>query len=187
MYKNTLLLLCVALLMSACSPTSPNIRSNSNASVDINQYKTFGFFEQLDTDHRYESLLSQYLKEATRAEMTQRGFVFSKEGPDLLINFSNATTDKQEMYNHPRSQVGYYNYRGRIYYDTWIGYEPYIDNYQHGILTIDIVDRQYNKTIWQGVAEARINKQDQSNLQITTLKIVSAIFKQFPMAAELGN
>lgn len=188
MHKGTLLVLCVSLLISACSPTAPTIRSNANTSVDIKQYKTFGFFKQLDTDHRYESLLSQYLKKATQAEMINRSFSFSEDDPDLLINFSKVISDKQEFYNFPRAhQSGYYNYRGRIYHDTWIGYEPYMDNYQQGILTIDIVDRQHNKTIWQGVAEARIMKQKQSNLQITTSKIVSAIFKQFPIAAELGK
>jgi len=127
------------------------------------------------------------LKQATRAEMTPRGFVFSNEGSDLLINFSKVVTDKQAMYNHPRSQGGYSNYRGRIYYGTSVGYEPYIDNYQQGTLTIDIVERQQNKMIWQGLTEQRIKKREQSNLQITTPKVVSAIFKQFPIAAELAK
>jgi hypothetical protein len=184
----TLLLVCITLFVSACSPVPPTIRSNSNPSVDITQYKTFGFFDKLDTDYRYESLVTQYLKQASKQEMIKRGFTFSNDNPDLLINFSRQITDKQEIRNLPAANQGrYYNYSGQIYYETMIGYEPYIDNYQHGKLAIDIVDRQQNKMIWQGVAEGRVTEQDQSNLKAAIPKVVADIFKQFPTTNVLSH
>lgn len=188
MLRNLCLLLCATFLISACSPTTSTIRSHSTPSVNLSQYKTFGFFEKLDTDERYESLLSQYLKTSTTTEMTQRGFVLSNDEPDLLINFSRNITDKQEVYNRPRATQGaYYTSRGRIAYDTWIEYEPYLDSYQQGVLTIDIVDRKQNKVVWQGVAEGRLDQETQSNLQLSMPKLVSDIFKEFPIVTGLGQ
>jgi len=154
-----------------------------NPQVNLSEYKSFGFFEKLDTDERYESLLSQYLKASTKAEMQSRGFTFTENNPDLLINFNQETTDKQYVRQIPTTTGGYYGYRGHVYYDTWVGFEPYIENYQQGTLTIDIVERQQNKMVWQGVAVDVINPDNLKHLDTTVPTLVNAIFKQFPIAA----
>jgi len=169
------------LLISACSGVNPSIRSNSNPTVEFNQYKTFGFFEKLDTDQRYESLVSQYLKTATTKEMTQRGFILSNDKPDLLINFHSNVESKQYIEQYPVSVTGdYYNYRRGLYYDEWVGYRTFVNNYKEGTLNIDIVDRQQNKMVWEGIAIGQLTEENQKNLQSTLQKTVSDIFAQFP-------
>jgi hypothetical protein len=102
-----LLILCMLFLTSACS-VNPTIRTTFNQTVDFNQYKTFGFFQPLNTDSRYESLTSQYLKQATVVEMTRRGFVLSKNTPDLLINFHRDIRSKQQINEIPITGHGGY-------------------------------------------------------------------------------
>jgi hypothetical protein len=179
-FKHVLIKLCIVFLTAACT-VSPTIRSSYNQSIDFSQYKTFGFFQPLDTDSRYESLTSQYLKQTTVTEMTRRGFVLSKNEPDLLINFHRDIQNKQHIDEIPITGYGgYREYRGHLYYDSWVGYRTYIDNYQEGKLSIDIVDSRLNKVIWQGEALERINEEHLNNLQATLQKTVSQIFTQFP-------
>ncbi len=176
--KIILIALSAIILISSCTSVSPTIRANINQSANFNQYKTFGFFEKLDTDYNYESLVSQYLKEATKTEMTKRGYVFTDTNPDLLINFHNNIEDKQRVYQVP---APYYSYRGRAYYDTWDGYDAYVDNYTEGTLNIDIVDRKQNKMVWEGIAIGRLSEEDLNNLQPTLQKTVAEIFSKFPL------
>ena len=182
MLKNKVLLVMLTLLLSACVAIGPTIHSNATPQVNLNQYKSFGFFDKLDTDQRYESLLSQYLKASTKEEMLRRGFKFTQDSPDLLINFRQDVVDKQALKQFPVThQGGYYSSGGRLYYDTWVGFEPYLEKYQQGILTIDIVDRQQNKMIWQGAAVEEVSQEKLATLDSAIPKIVNAIFEQFPI------
>ena len=180
--KMILMALSIVILTSSCTAMGPTIRTNVNQSTDFSQYKTFGFLPQLDTDYSYESLVSQYLKEATKKEMTNRGYVFTDDNPDLLINFHNNIEDKQRVYQVPASyNRSYYSYRGRTYYDVWDGYETYVDNYTEGTLNIDVVDRKQNKMVWEGISIGRLSEEDLNNLQPTLQKAVAEIFSKFPL------
>jgi len=179
----SLIILSVILLISACSGVDTTIRSNTNQSIELSQYSTFGFFQQLDTDARYETLISQYLKKATINEMTQRGFILDNEKPDLLINFHTNVENKQYVHQIPTAERGgYYSYRGRVYYDAWTGYDTYVENYTEGTLNIDIVDRKQNKMVWEGIAVGHLTEKKQQNMASTLQKTVSDIFAVFPIS-----
>jgi len=185
--RNLWLALCVLFLVTACS-SGPTIRTNVNRSVNFHQYKSFGFFEELDTDKRYQSLVSQYLKEVTIQEMTTRGFVLVADNPDLLINFHTNVENKQVIRQTPSTSYGggyggYYGYRRSFYYDPLPSYDTYVDNYQEGTLNIDIVDRVQNKMIWEGVAEGRLSQETLTNLQPALHRVVGEIFAEFPIPA----
>lgn len=179
-FKYLVTTLCILFITTACTAT-PNIRSNYNQNIDFSHYKTFGFFEKLDTDSRYESLTTQNLKEATINQMTQRGFVLSNNKPDLLVNFRNTVEERQ--YIDPMPIMGYGGLsqsRSHFYYGSSIGYRPYVDNYKVGKLTIDVVDSKSNKVVWQGEAVGRVNEANQSNLKVTLHKTIAQIFAKFP-------
>jgi hypothetical protein len=181
-FKYIVTTLCILFLTTACTAT-PNIRSNYNQNIDFSHYKTFGFFEKLDTDSRYESLTTQNLKEATINQMTQRGFVLSNNKPDLLVNFRNTVEERQYIDTMPLlgyGGYGYSRYRNNFYYGSSIGYRPYVDNYKEEKLTIDIVDSKSNKVVWQGEAVGRVTETKQSALKVTLHKTVAQIFAKFP-------
>jgi len=179
----SLFLLSIILLISACSGVDTTIRSNSNQSISLSQYSTFGFFQPLDTDVTYETLISQYLKKATINEMSNRGFVLNNENPDLLINFHSNVENKQYVHQMPASnRGGYYSYRGRAYYDAWLGYDTYVENYTEGTVNIDIVDRKQNKMVWEGIAVGRLSEKKQQDMESTLQQIVTDIFTVFPIS-----
>jgi len=178
----------IAVLVSSCA-INPKIHSDYNRSIDFNQYESFGFYEQVNTEHGYETLITQYLKKTTIAEMTKRGLVFAEENPDLLINFHTNVEQKQKIYKVASyDHLGYYSYRAyRYYYDPWPSYEIQIDNYEEGTLNIDIVDRESTKMIWEGLAVGRLSKKDKENIQSTIENAVVEIFTQFPIAIPIEN
>ena len=62
-------------LLAGCA-TGPEIRQDANPAINLTAYKTFGFFSPLATDTAgYESMLTGYLKNATRRMMETKGFV----------------------------------------------------------------------------------------------------------------
>jgi hypothetical protein len=176
MLSRKLLILGLALVLSACSAMGPTVRTNSISPTQISQYKTFGYFEPLNTDQRYESLLSQYLKKQTTMEMRNRGFKYAETDPDLLINFSRTIEDKQQTRHHPSTRYGYF---GRGYYDIWTQFEPYELDYQQDTITVDIVDRKQNKVVWQGMAIDQVQDASASKLQTLAPNVIIEIFKQF--------
>lgn len=184
-YQAILIVFCLLLMNTACT-VSPTVRSSYQQTTDFNQYKTFNFFETLDTDARYESLISQYLKQATVAEMTSRGYQLSKDKPDLLINFHNHIESKQTI--QQISTMGYgggfYGYQGGFYSGPWMNDRTNFREYQQSTLNIDIVDRQLNKMIWQGTAVRRLTEANLNNLQATLQQTILEILTALPTNIE---
>jgi hypothetical protein len=180
-HQTILIVFCLLFINTACT-VSPTVRSSYHQTTDFNQYKTFNFFENLDTDARYESLISQYLKQATIVEMTSRGYVLSRDQPDLLINFHNHIETKQTMHQLPTLGYGggFYGYQGGFYNGPWMNDRTFFREYEQSTLTIDIVDEQLNKMIWQGKAVRRLTETKLDNLQTTLQQTISEILAVFP-------
>jgi len=178
----------MVVLISSCA-INPKIHSDYNRSIDFNQYQSFGFYEQVNTEHGYETLITQYLKKITIAEMTKRGLTFAEQNPDLLINFHTNVEQKQKIYKVPRyDYVGYYAYRmHRYYYEPWPEYQIQIDNYEEGTLNIDMIDRKSTKMVWEGIAVGRLTKKDKENIQSTIENAVVEIFTLFPIPVPMES
>ena len=170
--------------LSACA-TGPTIRADTDPSVDLSSYRTFGFFEKVSTDKTaYTTLVSTRLKEATRRELEKRGYLYSSANPQLLANFGLNVLDKQEIRSTPTASVGYgyYGYRAGMY-GVWGGYPQDIDtiNYKEGTLTIDLVDASKKQLIWQGTAQGRVDKKAIENPGPAIDAVVGEIFARFPV------
>lgn len=173
----------IALSFAGCS-SGPSIRVDSDPSVNITTFRTFGFFDPLATDQAgYSTLLTSRLKEATRRELEARGYSYEESNPDLRINFNVNVTEKTEVRTSPSAGVGYgyYGYRSGMY-GAWSGY-PYdvqTTNYRQGTLSIDAVDAARKSLVWQGVAEGRISKDAMKNPAPRIDSAMAQIFADFP-------
>jgi Domain of unknown function (DUF4136) len=161
-----LLLLATAILISACAST-PDIRSDTNPTVDFASYKTFGFFSPLATDKAgYQTVFTVHLKDATRRAMESKGYVFSESNPDLLLNFYANVQDKQEIQSTPGTAGygyrGYYGYRGG-YYGGYNTATIETVNYKQGTLTIDLIDAKQKSLAWTATAEGRVSSEASKN------------------------
>lgn len=170
--------------LSACA-SGPQVRALSDPSANFAQYQTFGFIVPLGTDSRgYQSVVSQQLKAATRREMEARGYRYSAENPQLLVNFSAALNDKMRVTTTPEPFYGsYYGYR-RGFYQPWPLYEDRttISQYQEGTLTIDVIDAERKQLVWEGTVSKSVTSKDMANVGDALDAAVTAAFAKFPMA-----
>jgi hypothetical protein len=172
-------------LTAGCS-SGPQVRAEFDPQVDFNRYSSFGFANPLGTDRSgYQTMVSQYLKEATRRELVARGFGYTESAPDLLVNFNAQLSDKMRVVQtSPVYGAGYYRYRGGMY-TTWPMYydQTTVVPYREGTLNIDIVDRARRQMVWEGVAVGTVTDEALDNVQAAINAAVAATFAKFPVAA----
>jgi hypothetical protein len=178
-----------AVLISACA-NAPTIHHETNPASTFSSYKTFGFLSPLATDKfPYESLLTQHLKDATRQAMESKGYVFSANAPDLLLNFYVNIQDKQDVRTTPGSAVyagygypgGYYGYR-RGYYRVVDTTTVETVNYKQGTLTIDLVDAKQKVLAWTAIAEGRVSNDALQNPGPAIDTLVTNMMSALPAA-----
>jgi hypothetical protein len=187
MLQKTFVRLVIALgcvVVAGCE-SGPTIRADGDPSVDFTAYKTFGFFDQLSTDKsKYATMLTGRLKDATRAELTKRGYHEAPE-PQLLVNFSTNVENRTEVNSTGSSaSYGFYGYRAGMY-GAWGGYptDVYTTHYQQGTLAIDMVDSAKKQLVWQGIAQARLTKTMLDNPGAAIGSVVADIFEKYPVKA----
>src|SRR4029453_7472653 len=103
-----------ALLAAGCATTSgPKNRIDCDKSADFSVYRTYGFPKETGTDRGgYSTLVTSYFKSSVSTAMEARGYKYSAENPDLLVNFYMNTRDRTESRPTPG---GYYRYRDGLY------------------------------------------------------------------------
>ena len=183
--KNKLLILVLtsSWLFASCA-SQPDVYVNSDPSVNVATYSTFNFFNPLGTDKKgYGSLTSERLKAATRARLESLGYTYSETSPELLINFGGQLSDKIDIDSAPTAG-GYYGYRTGMY-GAWGGYSTYVDQYTEGTVNIDMVDRQANRMVWEGIVTGRVTDKTRENIGPVLDAVVAELLADFP--AHTGN
>ncbi len=185
-------------LLVACAP-SVKVRSDSDPTVNMRQYQTYGFFSQLGIEgENYSGLLGQHFRDAISTEMDKRSYT-QAGSPQLQINVTIGTEDKVRVntYQDPYLYGGYYGRRGYGHYGGMgmsMGY-PYgggtrttVHQYTEANVYIDMVDSQEHKMVWQGVATFTLTDKLQENIRQTIHDTVEKVFTEFPVAApQAGN
>jgi hypothetical protein len=176
--------LLAALFVAGCATTTgPKTRIDYDRSADFSVYRTYGFPKETGTDRGgYSTLVTSYLKSAMSSQMEARGYKYSAEHPDLLVNFYMNTRDRTELRSGPNMSLGYgyYGYRYGLY-NAWPLYdEDRTVTYKVGTLNIDIVDAEKKQLIWEGVAEGRVNEDDLQNPKAAINGVVTELMRQYP-------
>jgi hypothetical protein len=179
-----MLALSAALSVAGCATTNaPKTRIDYDKSADFSVYRTYGFPKETGTDRGgYSTLITSYLKSAVSAQMEARGYKYSEEHPDLLVNFFMNTRERTELRPGPRASLGYgyYGYRYGLY-SAWPLYDyDRTVTYKVGTLNVDIVDAEKKQLIWEGVAEGRVTEQELENPKVAINAVVTELMRQYP-------
>jgi hypothetical protein len=167
----------LAVLLAGCATTdAPNMRVDYDRNADFSVYRTFGFPKETGTDRGgYSTLVTSYFKNSVTTALEARGYKYSAEKPDLLVNFYMNTRDRSET--RP-SAGGYYGYRDGLY-GGWPMYQETV-NYQVGTINLDIVDAEKKQLIWEGVSEGRVTEESLANPKVTVNAIVTELMRRYP-------
>ena len=174
--------LCAALLVGGCAstPTSKN-RIDYDKKADFSVYRTFGFPKETGTDRGgYSTLVTSYFKGSVTTAMEARGYKYTEDHPDLLVNFFMNTRERTETRPGP-DPYGYYSYRSGLY-SAWPMYHDQnrTITYKVGTINLDIVDAEKKQLIWEGVSEGRVSDEAAANPKVTVNGVVTELMRQYP-------
>lgn len=179
---------CVALLLAGCAP-SVKVRSDTDPGVDMRQYQSYGFFNQMGVEgDNYSSLLGQHFRGAIGRQMSARGYQQS-DPPQLRVNVSIGAEDKVRVntYQEPYLYGGYYGFHGYGPVGGPWGYpsttRTTVHQYTEANIYIDFVDATTNRMVWQGVATFTLTDKMQQQLRDTVYDTVDRIFLTYPVPA----
>jgi hypothetical protein len=177
-------LLAATALLSSCAATGPDIRTDYDRSADFSAYATYGFPDELGTDRAgYSTLITTHFRQAVDHEMQSRGYRYTENEPDLLVNFFANVRHVTTVRSSPRMSVsyGYYGYRYGLY-SAWPLYGQDVDtvHYRIGTANIDVVDADRDQLIWEGVAEGRLTSEMMENPQPAIKSVVAELFSRYP-------
>lgn len=172
-----------AVLAAGCASTSriPPTRIDYDRKADFSVYRTYGFPKETGTDRGgYSTLVTKYFKSAISTAMEARGYTYSEDHPDLLVNFYMNTKDRTETRPAPMAGYGYYGYRYGLY-NAWPLYdEDRTVTYKVGTINVDIVDAEKKQLIWEGISEGRMSDEAMANPKVTVNAVVTELMRQYP-------
>src|SRR4030095_1580640 len=180
----SILLLPILFLLAACGITS---EVQKDPSIDLNNYKTYTWLEK-DSGKSYKDFQESYLIDRVSEELNKRGWrkVNASDNPDALIDFdimieNELKNESEPVYSRPIVRYLYNPVTRRVttvwYPSQYLGERSYSVPYKSGTVTLNIVDNESNKLVWQGWAETEVSKSRLDNESID--KIVKSIFKKF--------
>ncbi len=179
--------LAAGLLLGACAPPKPELRTDYDRSTDFSGYHTYAYFNPVGTDKAgYSSLTTQYFKQAIDKQMAARGYQKVESNPDLLVNFMANAVEKTDVRSTPSSSVtmgtGYYGYRGGMYAAVPIYSTPDVQTirYKVGTANVDVVDARQKKLLWTAVVEGKLTDEVMKNPQPAIEKVIGEMFMQYP-------
>lgn len=170
------------LAFAGCATTSaPNTRVDFDKKADFAVYRTFGFPKETGTDRGgYSTLVTSYFKSAVTTAMEARGYKYTEDHPDLLVNFYMNTRERTETRSQPTLGYGYYGYRYGLY-NAWPMYdEDRTVTYKVGTINLDIVDAEKKQLVWEGVSEGRVSEEAMDNPKVTINAVVTELMRQYP-------
>jgi Domain of unknown function (DUF4136) len=171
------------LVAGGCASTqAPKSRIDYDKHVDFSVYRTYGFPKETGTDRGgYSTLVTSYFKSAVTTAMEARGYKYSEDHPDLLVNFFMNTREKTEIRSDPVvPSGGYYGYRSGLY-SPWANYDhDRTITYRVGTINVDIVDAEKKQLVWEGISEGTVSDEALANPKVTVNGVVTDLMRQYP-------
>lgn len=173
------------LLVAGCATTNraPPTRIDYDKKADFSVYRTFGFPKETGTDRGgYSTLVTSYFKSSVTTAMETRGYKYTEDHPDLLVNFYMNTRERTEVRSQPTMSLGYgyYGYRYGLY-NAWPMYdEDRTVTYKVGTINVDIVDAEKKQLVWEGISEGRMSDEAMANPKVTVNAVVTELMRQYP-------
>ena len=174
--KKVVLLIAFATILTSCN--SIRVSYDYNEEINFTEFKTYAFSKSGIDKVEINDIDKKRILRAIDVELYNKGYRKSSIEPDFLINFFTKTNKKIDYYPS-NNYYGYaVPYGGMGHYaSSW-----YLNSfsYNEGVLFIDIIDRNKNELVWQGIGKGYIynDKPDNKNEKIKAM--VNKILLQFP-------
>ena len=170
----SLIALIFTLTLSSCSTV--RVVSDYDSVTDFSKYKTFAFYKPGIDKAKISDLDKKRIMREIEANLTLKGMTVS-ETPDMLISIFTKERERIDVYN----SYGYgYGYR----YGGWYGGGTYASSTPEGTLFIDLIDRNKNELVWQGIGVGDLVMSSVEKKEARIKEIVTKILAQYPPGSE---
>lgn len=176
----TLIYLIIVLIGYSCAPAVRIVETEAENDFDLSQYQTYNFSDALDGGGA-EEVMPQYVQEMNilkaeiARELEERGLRRSPE-PELLVNIGAVVEEKVQTRQTDIREAPLYIGQRRYH---WEAKEVEVGRYQHGTVSVHLIDREENKLMWRGVAEGVLPK-DREKLHNRIEQGVEDLFAKVP-------
>jgi hypothetical protein len=173
----------ILLLCSSCASVKI-INEETAPGVDLSSYKTYNFYSfhaAGDTTPRKTNQRMSQIRKAISYELTQKGYVFSANRPEFLVNISMnvkqavQTREKTPITDAPAS-LGQPNY-------SYQSDEVVVGYYKTGTMKIDIVDVKDNTLVWQNISEGVLADKEK-DIDKRMQERFKKVFEHFPRSGK---
>jgi len=176
------LLLVTSFAVFACSSCSVSSHAEKASGVDLSKYKTFSWTTSERKSKASSEIVDNNIKEIVTEQLENKGLSQSDKSPDLILDYS-VTLPSSARPNRPTHgrMGGQVFMGGRSRTSVYLQPGMMMNNRNRqsstGTLTINMLDANTKKLVWQGWV-----KDDMNSRTITTKQVkseVKAIFKKF--------
>jgi len=158
------LIIFLTILLFGCSGV--NIKNIQHAdNFILSKYKTFGFYS---VDASGDALGQNYsanldlLKKSITKQFETKGLSFASDNPDIMVNIgivvSKEVQTRETSFSDPIDRTAYMGQRNY----SWKSQEVVVGTYKQGSVTLDLVDRQAGKLVWQGTATSVVPENEKN-------------------------
>lgn len=158
---------------SSCSVSS---HAEKAAGTDLSKYKTFNWTTSERKSKASSEIVENNIKAMVAAALEKKGLSQADLNPDLILDYS-VTLPRNERQKRPAS--GRTGGRARVSIQPGVvtGNRNRNERASQGTLTINMLDADTKKLVWQGWANDDMNSRNITTKQVKNE--VKAIFKKF--------
>jgi hypothetical protein len=177
------------LYFSAGCATGPEIKYETDRSVDVAAYKTFVLIPFSKTagvtgqgaNPGTSLKLAAPLTAAIRSNLTAKGFteVQSAVAADFAVNVRATIVPQTDVTDWGMGYTGYGAWRYGGYWGGYGGYNVTVDQYNQGVLRIEIFDAKKKELVWVGWASDRVDESPK-DAEARLNSVVAGILANFP-------
>lgn len=181
MLKRYLFILSSVVLLAACGTT---VNVDYDKQTNFQALKTFKLMPSPETktgDTRLDSpLVDKRIRDAIVATLSLRGYQQVKDNPDFAVAYQLGLRQEVDS-SRATMTVGVGGFYPHSAIGMTYGYPGYVESYERGILTIDVLHGSDKKLIWRGSSGRRLyngSTPEKSDKEINA--IVGEILDKFP-------
>jgi Domain of unknown function (DUF4136) len=173
----------IVILFANCSSTRI-IKEETAPYANLSAYKTYNFYSfhaAGDTTPRKTDQRMSQIRKAISNELNQKGYAFSANNPDFLVNIS--MNVKQDVQTREKNAItespvnaGQPSYTYKTD-DVVVGY------YKTGTMDIHIIDAKENKLVWQSISDGVLAAKE-SDIENRMQERFKKVFQHYPASKQ---
>lgn len=189
----TLIYSVIVTFVTGCSP-SLQTSSKLESGVELNNYKTYAWVAPHNPDDKSrndDKIYAPLIRQLSEQVLEKKGMKIDPLQPDALFAFDTRVEERVKYSKAAISNASYYYggagyypgvYVGAAYYDNNAiipGGEVLPEEYDEGMLAIQMFDAKTKKILWRGFAEKELTAK--SDVEAIVRKAVKDVFSRLPI------